>query len=90
MAYDARPQGPVGGDIQPGRDQFRHRQAAAGPGGTASVSRLPAAARVSAPDITPLQQRVFGGHRGRLDDGCAHDAMFRMTAATMAGGLAGR
>jgi len=41
-----------------------------------------------APDITPLLV-AFGGHRGPLDDGCAHDAMFRMTAA-MAIGLAGR
>jgi hypothetical protein len=40
----------------------------------------------NAPDITPLLV-AFGGHRGSLDDGCAHDAMFRMTAA-MAGGQA--
>jgi hypothetical protein len=39
------------------------------------------------PDITPLLV-AFGGHRGPLD-GCAHDAMFRMTAV-MASGLAGR
>ncbi len=39
------------------------------------------------PDITPLLV-AFGGHCGPLD-GCAHDAMFRMTAA-MAGGQAGR
>ena len=41
-----------------------------------------------APDISPLLV-AFGGHRGVLDDGCAHDAMFRMTAF-MAGGQAGR
>jgi predicted amidohydrolase YtcJ len=39
------------------------------------------------PDITPLLV-AFGGHRGPLD-GCASDAMFRMTAV-MAGGPAGR
>jgi predicted amidohydrolase YtcJ len=32
----------------------------------------------SAPDISPLLV-AFGGHRGPLD-GCAHDAMFRMTS----------
>jgi hypothetical protein len=32
---------------------------------------------------------AFGAHRGALDDGCAHDAMLRMTAV-MAGGRAGR
>ena len=37
--------------------------------------------------ITPLLM-AFGGHRGPLD-GCAHDAMFRMTAV-MASGQAGR
>jgi predicted amidohydrolase YtcJ len=41
-----------------------------------------------APDISPLLV-AFGGHRGVLDGGCAHDAMFRMTAV-MAGGPAGR
>ena len=41
-----------------------------------------------ASDITPLLV-AFGGHRGPLDDGCAHDAMFRMAAA-MAIGPAGR
>ena len=46
-----------------------------------------ARADLSAPDITPLLV-AFGGHRGPLD-GCAHDAMFRMTAV-MAGGPAGR
>jgi hypothetical protein len=34
----------------------------------------------SAPDITPLLV-AFGGHRGALDDGCAYDVMFRMTAS---------
>jgi len=38
-------------------------------------------------DITSLLV-AFGGHRGVLD-GCAHDAMFRMTAF-MASGKAGR
>jgi predicted amidohydrolase YtcJ len=33
----------------------------------------------SAPDITPLLF-AFGGHRGGTADGCAHDAMFRLTA----------
>jgi hypothetical protein len=41
-----------------------------------------------ASDITPLLV-AFGGHRGPLDDGCAHDAMFRMTAV-MATSLAVR
>ena len=55
-----------------------------------SIFKLDPAARTSsvAPDITPLLV-AFGGHRGALDDGCAHDAMFRMTAA-MAIGLEGR
>jgi predicted amidohydrolase YtcJ len=39
-------------------------------------------------DITPLLV-AFGGHRGGPDDGCAHDAMFPMTAF-MATSLAGR
>lgn len=39
------------------------------------------------PDITPLLV-AFGGHPGPVD-GCAHDAMFRLTAV-MAGGPAGR
>jgi len=40
------------------------------------------------PDISPLLA-AFGGHRGGPADGCAHDAMSRMTAV-MASGLAGR
>jgi hypothetical protein len=41
-------------------------------------------------DITPLLTAFSGhGHRGRIEDGCAHDVMFRMTAA-MAIGQAGR
>ncbi len=39
------------------------------------------------PDLTPLLV-AFGGHSGPAD-GCAHDAMFRMTAV-MASGVAGR
>jgi predicted amidohydrolase YtcJ len=39
------------------------------------------------PDIRPLLA-AFGGHPGPID-GCAHDAMFRLTAA-MAAGSAGR
>ena len=39
------------------------------------------------PDISPLLV-AFGGHPGPVD-GCAHDAMFRLTAV-MAGGSAGR
>jgi len=54
-----------------------------------TIFRLEPGARAEAvmPDITPLLV-AFGGHRGPLD-GCAHDAMFRMTAV-MASGLAGR
>ena len=55
-----------------------------------TIFRLEPGARTSsaAPDISPLLV-AFGGHRRALDDSCAHDAMFRMTAL-MAGGLAGR
>jgi len=55
-----------------------------------TIFRLEPGARAdrSAPDITPLLV-AFGAHRGALDDGCAHDAMFRLTAV-MAGGPAGR
>ena len=55
-----------------------------------TIYRLDPGARTSAisPDITPLLV-AFGGHRGQVNDHCAHDAMFRMTAA-MAGGPAGR
>jgi len=55
-----------------------------------TIFRLEPGARADGrmPDITPLVV-AFGGHRGRPDDGCAHDAMFRMTAV-MAGGLPGR
>jgi hypothetical protein len=55
-----------------------------------TIFRLEPGARAerSAPDITPLLV-AFGAHRGALNDGCAHDAMFRMTAF-MAGGQAGR
>jgi hypothetical protein len=55
-----------------------------------TIFRLEPGARAdgSAPDISPLLV-AFGGHRGGPADGCAHDAMFRMTAV-MASGLAGR
>jgi predicted amidohydrolase YtcJ len=54
-----------------------------------TIFRLEPGARADSgvPDITPLLV-AFGGHRGPLD-GCAHDAMFRMTAV-MASGLGGR
>jgi predicted amidohydrolase YtcJ len=54
-----------------------------------TIFRLESGARADGgvPDITPLLV-AFGGHRGPLD-GCASDAMFRMTAV-MAGGPAGR
>ena len=55
-----------------------------------TIFRLEPGARADggAPDITPLLV-AFGGHGGALDDGCAHDAMFRMTTL-MASGAAGR
>ena len=55
-----------------------------------TIFRLEPGARADggAPDITPLLV-AFGGHRGPLLDGCANDAMFRMTAV-MASGAAGR
>jgi hypothetical protein len=55
-----------------------------------TIFRLEPGARADGglPDITPLVV-AFGGHRGGPDDGCAHEAMFRMTAA-MASGVAGR
>jgi predicted amidohydrolase YtcJ len=55
-----------------------------------TIFRLETGARADrgAPDISPLLV-AFGAHRGAHDDSCAHDAMFRMTAA-MAGGAAGR
>jgi predicted amidohydrolase YtcJ len=55
-----------------------------------TIFRLEPGARAEreVPDITPLLM-AFGGHRGRSDDGCAHDAMFQMVAA-MASGAAGR
>ena len=54
-----------------------------------TIFRLEPGARADGgvPDITPLLV-AFGGHRGPLD-GCAHDAMFRMTAV-MASGVADR
>ncbi|MDZ7653296.1 MAG: amidohydrolase [Burkholderiaceae bacterium] len=49
----------------------------------------PGARAATAPtDISPLLV-AFGGHRGGPEDGCAHDAMFRMSTV-MAGGLEGR
>jgi predicted amidohydrolase YtcJ len=50
-----------------------------------TVFRLEPSARADrgAPDITPLLV-AFGGHRGPLD-GCAHDAMLRMTTAMVSG-----
>jgi len=54
-----------------------------------TIFRLEPGARADngLPDISPLLV-AFGGHPGPVD-GCAHDAMFRMTAV-MAGGPAGR
>jgi predicted amidohydrolase YtcJ len=54
-----------------------------------TIFRLEPGARAdgAAPDITPLLV-ALGGHRGPVD-GCAHDAMFRMTAV-MTGGPAVR
>jgi predicted amidohydrolase YtcJ len=54
-----------------------------------TIFRLDPGARAEAPmpDITPLLV-AFGGHSGPAD-GCAHDAMFRMTTV-MASGVAGR
>ena len=54
-----------------------------------TVFRLEPGARADSglPDITPLLV-AFGGHLGPVD-GCAHDAMFRMTAV-MASGQSGR
>ena len=54
-----------------------------------TIFRLEPGARADSglPDITPLLV-AFGGHPGPVD-GCAHDAMFRMTAV-MAGGPAVR
>ncbi len=40
------------------------------------------------PDITPIVV-ALGGHRGLPDDGCSHDALFRMTSL-MASGTATR
>jgi len=55
-----------------------------------TIFRLEPGARADGgvPDISPLLV-AFGGHGGRPDDGCAHDAMFRMTAR-MASGVTGR
>jgi predicted amidohydrolase YtcJ len=55
-----------------------------------TIFRLEPGARTSsmAPDITPLLV-AFGSHRGQVEDSCAHDAMFRMTAG-MANGAPGR
>jgi predicted amidohydrolase YtcJ len=46
-----------------------------------TIFRLEPGARAAGnlPDITPLVV-AFGGHRGMPDDGCAHDALFRMTS----------
>jgi hypothetical protein len=54
-----------------------------------TIFRLEPGARADGgvPDVTPLLM-AFGGHRGPAD-GCAYDAMFRMTAV-MASGLASR
>ncbi len=51
-----------------------------------SIFKLDASARatIDTPDITPLVV-AFGGHRG-VPDGCAHDAMFRMTTVMADGG----
>jgi hypothetical protein len=50
-----------------------------------TIFRLEPGARADGvQDISPLLV-AFGAHRGSPDDGCAHDAMFRMIAF-MAGG----
>jgi hypothetical protein len=56
-----------------------------------TIFRLEPGARSSntMPDITPLLVAFGGQHRAAPEDSCAHDAMFRMTAA-MAGAAAGR
>jgi len=49
-----------------------------------TIFRLEPGARADSavPDITPLLTAFSGhGHRGRIDDACAHDAMFRIAAA---------
>jgi hypothetical protein len=55
-----------------------------------TIFRLEPGARADggATDIGPLVA-AFGGHGGPLQDGCAHDALFRI-AAVMAGGVADR
>ena len=55
-----------------------------------TIFRLEPGARADrgVPDITPLLV-AFGAHRGGVDDGCAHDAMFRLTAV-MAGAAPAR
>jgi len=55
-----------------------------------TIFRLEPGARADAgvADIGPLVA-AFGGHGGPLQDGCAHDALFRI-AAVMASGVAGR
>ncbi len=55
-----------------------------------TIFRLEPGARagVGVPDIRPLLV-AFGAHPGALEDACAHEAMFRLTAV-MAGGAAGR
>lgn len=51
-----------------------------------TIFRLEPGARTAGgvPDIMPLLT-AFGGHPGRADDGCVHDALFQLTVA-MAGG----
>lgn len=55
-----------------------------------TIFRLDAGARAEAPvqDMSPLLV-AFGAHRGKPDDGCVHDAMFRLTAI-LASGKSGR
>jgi predicted amidohydrolase YtcJ len=55
-----------------------------------TIFRLEPGARAGGtlPDISPMVV-AFGGHRGLPDDGCAHDALFRMTAI-MASGVSNR
>jgi len=55
-----------------------------------TIFRLEPGARADAgvADIGPLVA-AFGGHGGPMQDGCAHDALFRI-AAVMASGVAGR
>jgi predicted amidohydrolase YtcJ len=56
-----------------------------------TIFRLEPGARADrgAPDISPLLV-AFGGHRGGPDDGCAHDAMFRLSSVMASGAMPSR